>query len=141
MSEPDSALIERRRRAARGAKRWKRHITALCKEYTSDAVITLVEIMNDAQMPPSSRVKAAENILDRGWGKAPVVVKSQDGAPLDLSQASESELLKIIAENRKRIEDEGDEEEEYEDEFTAEFEDDVPDDEIDVNHKPGKKVH
>lgn len=46
-------------------------VATLAREYTTDAVTTLAEIMGDVGAPPSARVAAANSILDRGYGKAP----------------------------------------------------------------------
>jgi len=47
----------------------KDSITALARQYTGDAIKTLVEICKDPQAPPAPRVAAAMALLDRGWGK------------------------------------------------------------------------
>ena len=39
------------------------------REYTLDALKTLVEVMNDDQQPAPARVSAANALLDRGYGK------------------------------------------------------------------------
>jgi hypothetical protein len=39
------------------------------RDYTQDALATLVEVMNDNQQPAPARVSAANAILDRGYGK------------------------------------------------------------------------
>jgi hypothetical protein len=44
-------------------------ITELAKAHTEAALATLVEIMTNKKATPSSRVQAAEAILNRGWGK------------------------------------------------------------------------
>jgi hypothetical protein len=44
-------------------------ITELAKAHTETALATLVEIMTNKKATPSSRVQAAEAILNRGWGK------------------------------------------------------------------------
>jgi hypothetical protein len=48
----------------------KDSITALARQYTGDAIKTLVEICKDPQAPPAPRVAAATVLLDRGWGRA-----------------------------------------------------------------------
>lgn len=44
-------------------------ISDLAKQYTEDALATLVEICNDKDASPNARVNAATALLDRAWGK------------------------------------------------------------------------
>lgn len=99
MGQQNSVIIEQRQTAAAANRKWKQHISAIAREYTKDAVEVLVDIMGDTGMPPSARVKAATEILDRGWGKAPVNIKLDAGGALDLSALSDEALKDIIAEN------------------------------------------
>lgn len=94
-----SVIVEQRQTAAAANRKWKQHISALCREYTKDAVETLNAIMTDEAMPPNARIRAASEILDRGWGKAPVNIKLDAGGALDLSALSDEALKDIIAEN------------------------------------------
>lgn len=94
-----SVIVEQRQTAAAANRKWKQHISALCREYTKDAVETLNAIMTDEGMPPNARIRAASEILDRGWGKAPVNIKLDAGGALDLSALSDEALKDIIAEN------------------------------------------
>jgi len=41
----------------------------LARQYTADAIQTLVSIMKDTESDAGPRVRAAEALLDRGWGK------------------------------------------------------------------------
>jgi hypothetical protein len=47
----------------------RRAVADLAKNYTHDALKTLVAIMEDDEKPASARVSAATAILDRAWGK------------------------------------------------------------------------
>ncbi len=47
----------------------KNEVQSLARHFTEDALKTLVGIMNDPEASVSSRVSAAQTILDRGWGK------------------------------------------------------------------------
>lgn len=130
-------LDEKRKAAARANRKWRQNISTLCREYTKDAVTCLVEIMNDAQGHTPSRVRAASEILNRGWGTAPVNIKVDQTGDLDLSTASDKALLDIIAESKQALENieaiaEMDDEDDYLDE------DETADDEVSI---PGKKVH
>jgi hypothetical protein len=44
-----------------------KHVRELAREYTAQAVTTLVDVMNEGSGP--AKVAAAQAILDRGWGK------------------------------------------------------------------------
>lgn len=45
-------------------------VRELARQYTTDAIQTLVGIMKDPEGDTGPRVRAAEAILDRAWGKA-----------------------------------------------------------------------
>jgi hypothetical protein len=47
-----------------------KHVQAVARTYTVDAIETLVEIMRSREEPARARAAAAEAILDRGWGRA-----------------------------------------------------------------------
>ena len=46
-------------------------LAALARRYAVDAIDTLACIMNDGKAPPSARIKAASELLSRGYGTAP----------------------------------------------------------------------
>jgi len=45
-------------------------VTSLAREYTEEALLKQVEIMRDPDTPAREALKAAENIISRGWGAA-----------------------------------------------------------------------
>lgn len=47
-----------------------RTLSEVAREYTSEAVATLADVMGDAAAPPAARIAAASTLLDRGWGRA-----------------------------------------------------------------------
>lgn len=51
----------------------------LAKEYTADALHTIIAIMTNEENEPSTRLEAAKHLLDRGWGKSTIKaeIKSQ----------------------------------------------------------------
>jgi hypothetical protein len=55
-------------------------VKELARAHTSEAVKTLVSIMNDPKCPPAARVSAANALLDRGYGKPPQYVTSQEAS-------------------------------------------------------------
>lgn len=52
-------------------------LAALAKQRTHKALAVLDEVMNDTDHP--ARVTAAKEMLDRGWGKSPLVLAGQGG--------------------------------------------------------------
>ena len=57
-------------------------VKSLARAYTENALTTLHSIMMEPECPPAARVKAAEVILDRGWGKASQPVQGDDDNPV-----------------------------------------------------------
>ena len=47
-------------------------VTTLARQHTHAAVTVLREILDDLKAPPAARATAAQALLDRGWGKAPI---------------------------------------------------------------------
>lgn len=47
----------------------------LARTFTREAIETTAMIMRNATAADGARLKAAENLLDRGWGKAPLVIE------------------------------------------------------------------
>lgn len=66
----------------------------LARQHTEEAIATLVSIMRDTSARETARVAAAENLLDRGWGKAPQTYTLNH----NVERISDAELLAIIAE-------------------------------------------
>lgn len=63
----DSTLPEGRRPTALQTARER--LRNACRSKTIAALNVLHEVMMDPNAPPSARIKAATEILDRGWGK------------------------------------------------------------------------
>ena len=59
-------------------------IRSLARSHTRSAIKTLAGVMNSADATPAARVAAANAILDRGWGRAPQSITSDEG-PLDVT--------------------------------------------------------
>lgn len=53
-------------------------IRSLARGHTEAAINCLAGIMNKTDAPESSRVAAANSLLDRGWGKAPQAIIGGD---------------------------------------------------------------
>ena len=58
-------------------------ITTLARQHTHAAVTVLREIVDDAKAPPAARATAAQALLDRGWGKAPIQIDLNVRAKFD----------------------------------------------------------
>jgi hypothetical protein len=59
-------------------------VVALARSYTQRAIRCLVQVMDDEDAPPASRVSAATAILDRGWCRPAQAVVGADGGPVAL---------------------------------------------------------
>ena len=57
-------------------------VKSLARGHTENAINTLSSIMMQEKCPPAARVKAAEILLDRGWGKASQPVQGDDDNPV-----------------------------------------------------------
>jgi hypothetical protein len=58
-------------------------ITTLARQHTHAAVTVLREILDDLKAPPAARATAAQALLDRGWGKAPIQIDLNVRAKFD----------------------------------------------------------
>ena len=58
-------------------------ITTLALQHTHAAVTVLREILDDLKAPPAARATAAQALLDRGWGKAPIQIDLNVRAKFD----------------------------------------------------------
>lgn len=81
----------------------KRILTDMAREYTEEALRTLVELMRDQEVPAGTRFSAANALLDRGYGKPAQAIQHQteDGAPLFtfLRQIE----LEVLEENEEQL--------------------------------------
>ena len=58
-------------------------VRALARAHTNEAVQELRSIMRSADEPASARVAAANSLLDRGWGRAPLAITGEGGGPVE----------------------------------------------------------
>jgi hypothetical protein len=81
-----------------GRKKDVGHIQMLAREFTEAALATLVEVMENCQELGASRVRAAECVLDRGWGRptSTVALTGEGGGPVQFQEA-QNELSDIVA--------------------------------------------
>jgi hypothetical protein len=80
-----------------GRPRIMRDVQALARQYSGQAVRTLGELMRSEATPPGVRVRAAELLLDRAWGRP---LQASVSTNLDVRQLSDEELIAIISEGQ-----------------------------------------
>ena len=79
-----------------GTRRQSHAVTLAAREYTESAIQTLAEIVEDSTASKSARVRAAEALLDRGWGKAPQTVNLNTNPLENLGVAELEQLERAI---------------------------------------------
>ena len=72
-------------------------VKELAKAYTEAAIQTLGSIMSGDDQPAAARVKAAECLLDRAWGKSESTVNVK--TVNDVRDLSTAEILAALAAN------------------------------------------
>jgi len=70
-------------------------VKKLARFYSQDAIKVLASIMSDAEAPTSSRVSAAGELLDRGFGRP--LQQVEVGSPGAFSEMSDNEIDAFIA--------------------------------------------
>lgn len=77
----------------------------LARVHTTDALETLVSICNDSEAPPASRVAAAAQLLDRGYGRPSQSIDSKIEV-IDMGKAHAEALWELSrrAKEQKSIE-------------------------------------
>lgn len=83
LTSADKTLISRK--AFSLARRDPHAIVELARTYSTKAVQFLARIMDDDKQPVATRVRCAEVLIERGYGKAPlaVLVGTEPGTQLD----------------------------------------------------------
>lgn len=76
----------------------ERNITEQAQGYSSEAIKTFAEVMRDPMAENRDRLRAAENLVDRGHGKAvtPIAVKGGGKLRDQLAELSDDELYAIV---------------------------------------------
>lgn len=79
-------------------------IKALAQTYGPDAIDTLAKIMKNEAAPEASRIAAAKELIDRGFGKATQPIAGDPDMPplgikntVDYSKLSKEALREIVA--------------------------------------------
>lgn len=75
-----------------------RSLSDLAKDYTSDAVQALVDVLSGDGAPHAARVSAATALLDRGWGKPSQSVELTGDADNPLQLITRIELSAVLPE-------------------------------------------
>lgn len=71
----------------------------LCRIETKRALDVLIRLLKDRKAPIAERRKAAESIIDRGWGKPDQFLKVEaDVKEVDLKKLSTTELMALLLE-------------------------------------------
>lgn len=65
------------------------------REHTLEAVEVIVGVVRDEQQKTSDRLKAAEYLLDRGWGKAVSVVQMEVNDTTEIRELTRDALLAL----------------------------------------------
>ena len=77
-----------------------KHLEELCRESADDALAFLLALLGDADAPANTRLQAAREILDRGFGK-PVdrtaVLNMSARSDSDGSDLTTAELMRIAS--------------------------------------------
>jgi hypothetical protein len=90
-----------------GRPKGVQHIRELARQYTTEAIETLVEIMNDKEAPHSARAQCAFGLIDRGYGKPTQMVMNVDDEgnyvppvadPLEIARRMAFHIRKIAEE-------------------------------------------
>ncbi len=71
-------------------------VRALAREHTNEAVQALRSIMRNDDEPASARVAAANSLLDRGWGRAPLAITGDGGGPVEANVIVSPAVLDLI---------------------------------------------
>lgn len=74
----------------------KNEVRQLFQATAPNALATLIEIMQNPQQPAQWRIKAAEVLLERGYGKVVQEISMEEGRPVGLL------VLPAIGESRTR---------------------------------------
>jgi hypothetical protein len=75
----------------------------LARQYTTEAIEVLAQIMRDEKAPTAARVAAADKILDRAWGRPPQFITGDEQRFRRANEMSDDELAAIASGQVKLI--------------------------------------
>ncbi len=78
----------------RGRPKLDFKVAELARRHTEEAIETLASIMRDTATPHNTRVAAANALLDRGHGRAPLAIKLETDS--DASDSTKAEVMAIL---------------------------------------------
>lgn len=71
-------------------------IKEAAQKFGAEAIELLIDIANDKECPPASRVAAVKEILDRGYGKAKQpIVGDDDSPPIQIRAITEVKIIGV----------------------------------------------
>ena len=70
-------------------------VKEMARGFTREAIATLAAVMRDGAAPHSARVRAAETLLDRAWGKPETSANIRVSS--DVRELSTAEILAALA--------------------------------------------
>ena len=79
-----------------GRPRTAHNIQELARKHSIEALDVLVQIMLNEKAPPNARVAAANTLLDRAYGKAPMFSTSDNQAFKRAIDMSDDKLAAIV---------------------------------------------
>ena len=76
-----------------------KHVRELAKQHTEMSIYALAKIVGDETEKVSGRVRAAEVLLNRAWGRPPeaLEITGAGGGPIQLQQEAKDDLASLIA--------------------------------------------
>jgi len=83
----------------------------MARNYTTEALETILGIMLDVEAPQAARLKAADMVLDRAYGKVPQAITDADGGSLTMGEngLSYEDVRRILfALKLREVEQQGD---------------------------------
>ena len=78
------------------------HVRDLARQHTEETIGTLVNIMRAYATDPAPAVSAAKELLDRGYGKAPMMVTDSESEFRKAIDLTDDELDAIIEQGRRK---------------------------------------
>lgn len=68
-----------------------------CRELTEEVIQFWARVMRDEEEQTPMRVRASENIMERGWGKAPILIAGDDERPILVDVRNmDSDRIKVL---------------------------------------------
>lgn len=68
-------------------------LTSRCREHTELALSTLISVLKSTKAGPNAKIKAAQEILNRAYGKAPIVIDVTQHLDTDALASAASAIL------------------------------------------------